>query len=162
MWMPRHPSFLGSLLLPFALSGRILAVNVDAPASPPSENATVVYSSFLGLSVELAYLNYYFGNTTSNVPQPMLNYLSALHARSSGQPLRIRLGGNSMDSATYVPTQQDMIEFTDPSSNSNDPIVNFGPVTFDVMNSVSGSVGGIKYLIGAWWPHASIKSLTLL
>ncbi|EMD40856.1 glycoside hydrolase family 79 protein [Gelatoporia subvermispora B] len=151
-----------SLLLSSALYRSVTALSVNAPSNPPSENATIVYANFLGLSVELAYLNFYFGNTTSDAPQPMLNYLSALHDRSSGLPLRVRLGGNSMDSATYVPSQQDMIEFTDPNSNSNDPIVNFGPVTFDVMNSVSDSVGGIQYLIGLSLRDPNSSNIPLL
>lgn len=125
-------------------------VNVTAPAAQPSlQDLIVVHPDFLALSLELAYVNLYFGNTTETVPQPVINYLTALHDRAPGRPVRLRIGGNSMDSATYVPSQQPMIISTDPNADSDDPIVNFGPILFDVMNNVSSRLGGAQYLIGS-------------
>ena len=119
------------------------------PPPPPRADANVVYSNFLGLSLELSFINYYFGNSTAEIPQPVVRYLSALHAHGSGKPVRIRLGGNSMDSSTYVPGQQgSLIQFTDPGANVNDQPVDFGPQLFDVMNAMNEDVGGISYLIG--------------
>ena len=142
-------SYLRALCL-LLLSARsaFAAIAVTAPASPPSSDANVVYSNFLGLSLELSFINYYFGNSTAEIPQPFVKYLSTLHAHGSGQPVRIRLGGNSMDSSTYVPGQSDIIQFTDPNANWNDQPVNFGPQLFDVMKGVSSAVGGAQYLIG--------------
>ena len=137
------------LVLPLlCLHAKASSVNVNAPTGVTLQNHTIVHSDFLALSLELGYINLYFGNTTELVPQPVINYLTALHDRGSGRPLRLRLGGNSMDSATYVPSQQPMIISTDPNANANDPIINFGPVLFDVMNNVSSRVGGAQYLIG--------------
>ncbi len=140
--------FLSSLglILPNLAISALAAIPITAPTSAPSSD--VVYSNFLGISVELSFVNYYFGNTTSNIPQPFVNYLEALHARSSGKPVRLRLGGNSMDSSTYSPGQPDIIEFTDPTANVNDQPVTYGPQLFEVMNAVSDKVGGAEYLIG--------------
>lgn len=140
--------FLSSLclILPHLTLSALAAIPVSAPSGPPASD--VVYSNFLGISVELSFVNHFFGNTTSSVPQPFVNYLEALHARASGTPVRLRLGGNSMDSSTYVPGQPDIIEFTNPNANVNDQPVNYGPQLFEVMNAVSDKVGGVEYLIG--------------
>ena len=53
------------------------------------------------------------------MPNAMKNYLSNIHARMSN-PLRIRIGGNSMDGSQYVPSQMDMITLTDPDAYFND------------------------------------------
>ncbi|RPD66740.1 hypothetical protein L226DRAFT_476575 [Lentinus tigrinus ALCF2SS1-7] len=145
---PSSPWCLRALCLLLSASSAFAAIAVTPPASPPAADANVVYSNFLGLSLELSFINYYFGNTTAEIPQPVINYLSTLHAHGSGKPVRIRLGGNSMDSSTYVPNQPDIIEFTDPTANFNDQPVNYGPQLFDVMKGVSSAVGGAQYLIG--------------
>lgn len=141
-------ALLLSLVSPLYIQAAHAAVAVASPASPPPANANVVYSNFMGVSLELSFINYYFGNSTDQIPQPVVSYLSALQARGSGKPVRLRLGGNSMDSSTYVPSQPDIIEFTDPNANSNDQPVNFGPQLFDVMKGVSTAVGGAQFLIG--------------
>ncbi|EKM59829.1 glycoside hydrolase family 79 protein [Phanerochaete carnosa HHB-10118-sp] len=124
------------------------AVQVNPPSSPPGDNVTAVYSNFFGISFELSFINYYLGNDTNSIPQPVLNYLGALHNRSSDRPLRLRLGGNSMDSSTYVPDQQQILVFTNPAANVNDQTVSFGSVLFDVMNTTGTMLGGIEWLIG--------------
>ncbi|EIW61463.1 glycoside hydrolase family 79 protein [Trametes versicolor FP-101664 SS1] len=136
------------LIAPLYIQTAHAAVAVASPASPPPANANVVYSNFMGVSLELSFINYYFGNSTDQIPQPVVSYLSALQTRGSGKPVRLRLGGNSMDSSTYVPSQPDIIEFTDPNANSNDQPVNYGPQLFDVMKGVSTAVGGAQFLIG--------------
>lgn len=90
------------------------------------------------------------GNGTSNIPKPFLNYLSALRSRSGpNRPLRLRIGGNSMDSSTYVPSQTSpMIQLTNSQANVNDQPVNYGPVLWDVVKLVAQNVGGAQYLIG--------------
>ena len=88
------------------------------------------------------------GNSSDQVPTAMVNYLSAIRNRTLDKPVRLRLGGNSMDSSTYVPDQSDIIEFTNPNANSNDQPVNYGPALFDVMNAVNDKAGGTEYLIG--------------
>ncbi|EIN10839.1 hypothetical protein PUNSTDRAFT_85214 [Punctularia strigosozonata HHB-11173 SS5] len=116
---------------------------------PKTLGNNVVHPNFLGLSIELSFINLYFGNDTSSIPQPIRNYLSAIKVRTgSSLPVRIRLGGNSMDSSTYVPDQSTMLVFTDPTANFNDQPVNFGPVLYDVMKQVSDDVDGISYVVG--------------
>ena len=136
------------LLLASCLTTTLGAVQVAPPAAPPGDNVTTVFSNFFGISLELSFINYYFGNSTAEIPQPVVRYLSALHAHGSGKPVRIRLGGNSMDSSTYVPGQEEAVVFTDPNANSNDQPVDYGPQLFDVMRGVSAAVGGAEYLIG--------------
>ncbi|GJE84970.1 glycoside hydrolase family 79 protein [Phanerochaete sordida] len=124
------------------------AVQVNSPAAAPGDNVTAVYSNFFGISFELSFINYYLGNDTGSMPQPVLSYLSALHNRSGDRPLRLRLGGNSMDSSTYVPDQQQLLQFTDPNANVNDQPVSFGAALFDVMGSLGTKVGAVEWLIG--------------
>ncbi|KAI0772045.1 glycoside hydrolase family 79 protein [Trametes elegans] len=155
--MTRHPALpracaalvhLLALTAPLYVQTSRAAVQLTTPSSPPTPDANVVYSNFMGISLELSFINYYFGNSTDQIPQPVLKYFSDLHARGSGKPLRLRLGGNSMDSSTYVPNQQEIIQFTDPNANSNDQPVNYGPQLWEVMKGVSSAVGGAQYLIG--------------
>lgn len=102
----------------------------------------------MGISFELSVLNNYFGNDTSSTPGPVLNYLSALTNRiDPGHPLRLRIGGNSMDSGTYNPSQSAIIQFTDPHANVNDQPVSFGPTLLDVIKRIADDVGA-QCLIG--------------
>lgn len=81
------------------------------------------------------------------MPNAMQNYLSNLRARLYN-PLRIRVGGNSMDASTYVPAQKNMITLTDSSAYFNDEPTDFGPVLFEVMNAMSAKVGSMQFIIG--------------
>lgn len=63
------------------------------------------------------------------MPDPIVNHLRAIRNHTgSDTPLRFRLGGNSMDSATYKSDQAEMLIFTNPEANVNDQPVDFGPV----------------------------------
>jgi hypothetical protein len=81
------------------------------------------------------------------MPHAMQNYLSNLRQRFKN-PLRIRIGGNSMDGSAFVPDQEDMIEFVDPTAYFNDVPVNFGPMLFNVLNSMADDVGEMQFIIG--------------
>ncbi|KAI0796859.1 glycoside hydrolase family 79 protein [Abortiporus biennis] len=141
------PSLLGSLALISTLTPAALAaVSVTAPTNPTTN--TIVYSNFLGVSLELSFINYYFGNDSSTVPQAVVNYFSSLYARGSGQPVRLRLGGNSMDSSVYDSTQQSILQLTNPDANSDDQPVNYGPKLWEVMNTMADKVGQAQYLVG--------------
>ncbi|KAH9927198.1 glycoside hydrolase superfamily [Epithele typhae] len=137
------------LLLLLACTGPVYAaVPVSQPSGGAPTPGNVVFSNFFGISLELSFINYYLGNDSSTVPAPVVQYLSALHAHGSGKPVRLRLGGNSMDSSTYVPGQADLIHFTDPDANANDQPIDFGAQLFDTMNAMSDAVGGAEYLVG--------------
>jgi hypothetical protein len=88
------------------------------------------------------------GNDTNSIPDPIVNYLTAYKSLLSDIPLKVRIGGNSMDSSQFVPNQTDILTFTDPNANSNDQPVKYGPTVFDVINKVNADVGGIEYLVG--------------
>ena len=145
---PWAASLYGTICLLASIPSTFAAIAVTPPTTPPSATANVVYSNFLGISMELSFVNYYMGNSTSQIPAPFVKYLSTLQQHTSGKPVRLRLGGNSMDSSTYVPNQQSIIQFTDPNANSNDQPVNYGAQLFEVMKGISSQVGGVQYLIG--------------
>lgn len=89
------------------------------------------------------------GNDTSTIPPAVVNYLAALRSRVGSKPLRIRIGGNSMDSSNYVPSQTSpMVQLIDNAPNPNDQPVNYSPILWDVMDKVSSDIGGANYLIG--------------
>ncbi|TCD70439.1 hypothetical protein EIP91_003520 [Steccherinum ochraceum] len=142
------PKFSGLLATVLLATSAFAAVTVTVPTTNPATDSTAVYSNFLGVSLELSFINYYFGNDSNTVPQPFIEYMTALHQRGSNQPVRLRLGGNSMDSSTYVPDQQQIIQFTDPNADFDDQPVTYGEQLFEVMNAVSDKIGGAKYLIG--------------
>ncbi|KAJ4485502.1 hypothetical protein J3R30DRAFT_1367050 [Lentinula aciculospora] len=122
-------------------------VQLPIPSSPSSQN--IVASNFFGISFELSFMNEYFGNDTDTIPQPMLNYLSEIRSRTGSNDVRIRIGGNSGDVSTYVPSQTSpMLILTDPNANSNNQPVNYGPMLWEVMQKVSEEVNGVQYLIG--------------
>ncbi|KAJ3986343.1 hypothetical protein F5890DRAFT_1007130 [Lentinula detonsa] len=122
-------------------------VQLTIPSSPSLGN--VVASNFFGISFELSFMNEYFGNDTNIIPQSMLNYLSEIRSRTGSNNVRIRVGGNSGDVSTYVPSQTSpMLVLTDPNANSNNQPVNYGPMLWEVMEKVSEEVNGVQYLIG--------------
>ncbi|TFK43725.1 glycoside hydrolase family 79 protein [Crucibulum laeve] len=145
-----------SRLLPLALLCGLSLFSLSLAADPiqvsidpkPATNY-VVESNFLGISFELSFMDEYFGNDTSTIPKTMMTYLSALRSRTGSNPLLLRVGGNSMDSSTYVPTQgSPMLQLQSGPANSNNQPVNYGPVLWDVMNKVSNDLNGTKYLVG--------------
>lgn len=81
------------------------------------------------------------------MPSAIQNYLSNIRSRITNN-LRIRIGGNGMDSSTYVPGQTQMIVLTDPNAYFNDIPVDFGPVFFEVMNAMADMVGEMQFIIG--------------
>ncbi|KAI0643529.1 hypothetical protein C8Q79DRAFT_1012806 [Trametes meyenii] len=107
----------------FYAYGVVAAVVVLPPSSPPTVIDNVVYSDFLGISIEHSFVSYYFGNSTDQTPPAVIKYLSALNS-------------------AYVPDQTEIIQVTDPNANSNDRPVNYGPQLFEVMKSVSSAVNG--------------------
>ncbi|KAE9409375.1 hypothetical protein BT96DRAFT_962470 [Gymnopus androsaceus JB14] len=134
-----------SAVLAFQLVILVLSLNI--PSSPSSNNA--VDANFFGISFELSFMNEYFGNDTSTIPQPMLNYLGEIRSRTGPQGIRIRVGGNSGDISSYMPSQTSpMLILTDPEANANNQPVNYGPMLWEVMDKVSQEVGGVQYLIG--------------
>ncbi|KAI6035728.1 hypothetical protein EDC04DRAFT_2604922 [Pisolithus marmoratus] len=89
------------------------------------------------------------------MPNPIQNYLANLRARIQS-PLRIRVGGNSMDSSTFVPGQTQMIILIDPNAYFNDVPVDFGPTFFDVLNSMADVVGLIPCFWETTWDEGEL------
>lgn len=130
-----------------ARSASLSPVDVIIPQNATSQSPfTVVQDDFLGISFELNSFDTLWGETPLSMPNPMQNYLANLRARIQS-PLRIRVGGNSMDSSTFVPDQSQMIILTDPNAYFNDVPVDFGPTFFDVLNSMANIVGEMNFMI---------------
>ncbi|KAF5368242.1 hypothetical protein D9757_011216 [Collybiopsis confluens] len=133
----------------FTLIPSVHSITVTFPNIPP-QNATMnaVADNFLGVSYELSSFDTLWGKTADAVPEAMQNYMSNLNMRTTNS-LRIRVGGNAMDGSTYVPTMTDqMLVLTDPDAYFNDQPTNFGPVLFDVMNTMAEKAGQMQFIIG--------------
>jgi len=132
-------------LLPMLFS-QISWVSVLSSAS--WMNIVSLFPFFLLL---LALIVLQVGNDTSSIPPAVINYLAALRSRVGSKPLRIRIGGNSMDSSNYVPSQTSpMVQLIDNAPNANDQPVNFSPILWDVLDKVSSDIGGATYLLGLY------------
>ncbi|KAJ7226050.1 hypothetical protein GGX14DRAFT_423589 [Mycena pura] len=155
-------------LVPFSLLSVLLssivladaAVPVAVPATP--SGSTIVHSNFLGISFELSFMTDYFGNDTANINTPMLNYLAGIRARTGGNPMRIRIGGNSADSSPYESeASSPMVALQAGNFNSNDQPVTYNSMLWSVMANVSNSVGGVAFVINiplAIQPNASLST----
>ena len=138
--------------------------NLTYPSSYKNNN--LVYSNFFGISIELSIINtlsafhsiaprrdiaadlaFSVGNNVSTIPSQIENYFANIQARAR-KPLRLRIGGNSMDDSIFNPSQTDMITFTSPAANINDQPVTYGPSLYDVLSEVGTRIGGAQYLIG--------------
>ena len=149
--MARNSALRLFRFLSLGLSTAVLAqVQVTPPPAGPSATVPVVESNFYGISLELSFINYYLGNDSNTMPEAFVNYLTVLRARTGENPVRLRLGGNSMDSSTYVPDQTQTIQFTNPDANVNDQPVTYGKVIFNLMKEASDKVGGAQWLIGMY------------
>ncbi|KAF9460213.1 hypothetical protein BDZ94DRAFT_1170135 [Collybia nuda] len=153
-------ALVSSATLQVAYAGPPL--NITFPEKPPASSINVVDSNFIGISWELSSFDTLWGKTVATIPHAMKNYLHNIVARLQ-KPLRIRVGGNGMDGSTYVPGQKTFIEHTDPEAYFNDIPVNFGPVMFDVMNSMYDTVGPMQFTIGLSMrtPHDFSNVVTL-
>ncbi|KAF8897700.1 hypothetical protein BD779DRAFT_1465824 [Infundibulicybe gibba] len=81
----------------------------------------------------------------------MMAYLSAIRSRTGTQPLRLRVGGNSMDSSIYKPEQvppAPMVQLVGTNANANNQPVTYGPGLWEVMKKVADDLGGAEYFIG--------------
>ncbi|KAJ7922990.1 hypothetical protein B0H13DRAFT_2655337 [Mycena leptocephala] len=136
------------------------AVQITVPATPSTSN--VVHSNFLGISFELSFLDQYFGNDTNTINTPMLNYLAGIRARTGGNPVRIRIGGNSADSSPYYDQPSSpMVQLQPGTFNANDQPVTYNPLVWTVMAQVAKSVNGVAYVINVPLgikPNASIAN----
>ncbi|THH04081.1 hypothetical protein EW145_g5783 [Phellinidium pouzarii] len=137
---------LAFLSAPAALAAGNKTLALNFPAVPDSAT-NVVQSNFLGISWELYPLYYLWGEKPETMPNAMKNYLSNIRARMSS-PLRIRVGGNSMDGSRYAADQKEMILLFDENAYYNDVPCEFGPLLFDVLTAMADVVGEMQFIIG--------------
>jgi len=133
-----------------ALAGLTLGgsptVNVPASAPNGSEKDTIG-PNFLGISLELSYIDQYFGSSKDAI-SPLTHYLHSLSPAGTNYPLRLRLGGNSMDSANFVSSQTEVV-IRGQGPSTEDVPCSIGPATFDLANAVTNSLpGGMSWLVG--------------
>jgi hypothetical protein len=135
-------------------------IGIQIPVAPPSTH-TVVSPNFLGISIELSSISNYLGNDTSTIPQPMINYLAGIRARTGETSVRVRVGGNSADSSTYVESQTSpMAVPNNPHANPDDLSINYGPEIWSVLAKVGQMAGGVEYLFSKLHPGVYIQPLT--
>lgn len=158
------------VLLALAISSSAgSSISISSPSF--LKQGFLVNSNFFGISIELSIIDtlskfllkliewfysfilispcfiYKVGENVSSIPHEIENYFKNIKDRA-GNPLRVRIGGNSMDDSIYNANQSNMINFTTVAANINDQPVSFGPVLFDVLSSISNATGGVEYLIG--------------
>ncbi|KAL5488067.1 hypothetical protein ACEPAI_6175 [Sanghuangporus weigelae] len=121
--------------------------NVSLPFFLSGSNASLVRSNFFGISIELSVVNTIIGENTSSIPTQMENYLGYIQNRAQS-PVRIRVGGNSMDDSVFNSTQAKMIVYTGEAVSAHDQPVSYGPIFYDVLADLAKNIGGAEYLIG--------------
>ncbi|KZT51702.1 glycoside hydrolase family 79 protein [Calocera cornea HHB12733] len=117
---------------------------LSLPLYPSSTALPSVPANYLGLSIELSSLSSLLGPGVpppptpgnASIPTPFLTYLQNVYTRL-GAPLRLRIGGNSMDSSVYAENQTTtLLEVLDPAANSNNVPVSFGPLLFSTLGAL--------------------------
>jgi hypothetical protein len=88
------------------------------------------------------------GFDVGGTPQPFLNYLENYNELLPDIPLRLRIGGNSVDSSIFDESQTQFSIPSDSSTNADDQPVSYGPLVFKVMDAVAERLGGVDYLFG--------------
>ncbi|KAF9645827.1 glycoside hydrolase family 79 protein [Thelephora ganbajun] len=137
---------LPSVFILTLFSVEVFAIQVVVPSAP--RGGTFVHGNFLGISFELSFLDKYFGSDVNSIPTPFLNYLKVYEAYLPSIPLRLRIGGNSVDISTYVKSQTQFLNVTDPGAQKDHIPVTFGPTLLNVMSKVGKDIGGAEYLMG--------------
>ncbi|KAG8907054.1 hypothetical protein FRB99_005431 [Tulasnella sp. 403] len=135
--------FLLSLF--FFTAATIAQVNIVYPSNTPP-GAFYVQDNFFGISFEMQVINTLIGNTPDTIPIPIQKYVVNIRNRLSN-PIRLRVGGNSMDSSRYVPAQVPMINGTVDNVNYT-ATVTYGPALIDTITRLGDIVGGALWNVG--------------
>ncbi len=113
----------------------------DAPVYP----GIPVLGNFLGVSIELSVADEIMGKTPQKVNIPFLNYMAAVQARARMGP-RIRVGGNTQDTAVYNDSSTSVTpmitKISDHGFNPTTgapitPSIEYNDLVFQVMQSLS-------------------------
>ncbi|KAG9043795.1 hypothetical protein FS837_009125 [Tulasnella sp. UAMH 9824] len=140
-------ALLSAFVTPFASAQS----NLTYPSNVP-DGVIFVDDNYFGISWELQVVNLIMGNTPDTIPTPLQNYLKNVRARMSN-PLRMRIGGNSMDNSYYVPTQVPMINGT--VDNRNYTPIAYGPIFLDVIVKLGDLIGGSQWDVGLGLVHVA-------
>ncbi|KAF9556949.1 hypothetical protein CPC08DRAFT_70930 [Agrocybe pediades] len=135
-----------TLLLPSALAASQI-INITFPEKPTATLIpNVVEDHFIGVSYELSPFDSLWGKSVTRQPAAMQNYMANLAARMS-KPLRIRLGGNGMDSSRYIPTLTTPLQVID-DTGFNTIRTNFSPKLVDILDGMMQKVGKMQFYLG--------------
>ncbi|EJU05947.1 hypothetical protein DACRYDRAFT_102907 [Dacryopinax primogenitus] len=111
---------------------------------PPSSTLPSIPANFLGISIELSSFTSLLASG-SPLPQPFLTHLANVQSRLQA-PLRLRIGGNSLDSSLYLPSQPSLLQVLPNAEKDNIP-VSVGPQLFQTLAALSASLN-ISYTLG--------------
>ena len=62
-------------------------------------------------------------------------------------PLRLRVGGNLVDVSTYIKSQTQFLNITDPNAQKDHIPVDFGPTLLNVISKVGKDIGVVEYIM---------------
>ncbi|KIO22059.1 hypothetical protein M407DRAFT_28404 [Tulasnella calospora MUT 4182] len=140
-------ALLSAFFTPFAIA----QVNLTYPSNVP-DGVIYVDDNYFGISWELQVVNLITSGTPDTIPVPLQNYLKNVRARMSN-PLRMRIGGNSMDNSYYVPAQVPMINGT--VDNVNYTPITYGPMFLDTIVRLGDIIGGSQWDVGLGLVHVA-------
>ncbi|KAG8978308.1 hypothetical protein FRB90_008455, partial [Tulasnella sp. 427] len=126
-------------------------VTLTYPSNVP-DGAIYVDDNYFGISWELQVVNLIMGNSPDAIPVPLQNYLKNIRGRMSN-PLRMRIGGNSLDNSYYVPAQTSMINGT--VDNVGYTPITYGPIFLDTIVRLGDIIGGAQWDVGLGLVHVA-------
>jgi len=121
---------------------------IQLSSTPPAGVSIPQSGSFYGFSIEMSVINQVLGLNASFIQPPFLNLMANLEAR--GGSVRVRVGGNTQETATLVDSLADgkMIEKQagDPNNPTYTPALLYTPQMFYLMANISALVNVHWYL----------------
>ncbi|KIK68723.1 glycoside hydrolase family 79 protein [Collybiopsis luxurians FD-317 M1] len=141
-----NPTTLDPPALPNPLPQLSLSFNIQA--NPPGMSITQS-GAFLGFSIEMSVANQVLGKNSTLLQVPFLNLLATIQQRAGA--VRVRVGGNSQDTASQVPSldngkvlEKDLNGVTNPTQTP--PLV-FTPDLLYMMRNISDFIN-VRWFIG--------------
>ncbi|KAB8223197.1 hypothetical protein BDV33DRAFT_228660 [Aspergillus novoparasiticus] len=130
------------------------SISICPPATKPANASDAVPATFPGYAFEESSFVYYAGNKT-NPNRVSQNLIRAVSEKTKTRPV-IRVGGTSLDRATYDPNLSDPIHNPDP--NSGIPTrLKIGPSFFDLFANLPEA----KYVIDIPMYHNNLSNSIL-
>ncbi|KAH7884820.1 glycoside hydrolase family 79 protein [Phlebopus sp. FC_14] len=126
-----------------------LSLNVQASSSNVNGLSQPLKGSFLGFSIEFSVINQVLGINSSFIQVPFLNLMSNLRER--GGEVRIRVGGNTQETATLVDSLPGGVMMMKDNTNTNNPTQTppllYTPEVLYLLGNISALVD-VKWFLG--------------